>query len=274
MGSPEDYGTVAYIIILIILFPFYGFAIYILGALIAIPASPLATLITAATAKRKGLDVRVYTLVGTFLFISGVLPWIYMMLKIYNRGISKKWIRIAYVHLYLVWIVVFIGLGLSIFEFRSTIDTITSLDAGGVAVWLLPEPLDAVHMYVATSANWFCISGFFASIVRFWWIRRKFSLDSGQSEHVAMGIEKAIPNFEYVMPFTSVTIWIVLMMPELRSVDFITFISDVQYVNACLITYPMGVLATLAAFVYLLYRSIINIRNRLWNRSNYTEQST
>ena len=260
MGSPEDYSTVAYIIVLIILFPFYGFAIYILGALIAIPASPLAVLITAVTTKRKGLDVRVYTLVGTFLFISGVLPWIYMMLKIYDREISKKWIRIAYAHLYLVWILVFIGLGLSIFEFRSTI---TSLDVGCVAVWLLPEPLDAVHMYVATSVNWFCIAGFFASIVRFWWIRRNYNLESGQSEHAAMGIEKAIPHFEYVIPFTSVTIWIVLMMPELRSVDFTTFISDVQYVNACLITYPMGVLATLAAVAYLLYRGIINIRNGL-----------
>ena len=65
--------------------------------------SPIAAIATLIVARSKRLDLLRYTLVGMFLFVSGVWTWIDMMLRIFDRNQSGCMALFIYILLYLFW---------------------------------------------------------------------------------------------------------------------------------------------------------------------------
>ena len=65
--------------------------------------SPLVFLMTAVVARRRGVKVIRYAILGTVLFLFGVIPWVNMIWSSSNENAKRRLLTVAYVLLYVGW---------------------------------------------------------------------------------------------------------------------------------------------------------------------------
>ncbi len=67
--------------------------------------SPFAALICALIARSKGLNIRRYALSGAIHSSGFLLPWIYLMLRMYSISVPRGIVKSVYILLYTAWLI-------------------------------------------------------------------------------------------------------------------------------------------------------------------------
>ena len=161
-------------------------------ALLTLPAlgllwAPFAALFCSRVARARGLETRRYALAGAIYSILFFWPWIYLILRMYNKHIPGCVIRIVYILTYgVMW-------------------PISTLSLLILAIWY-PQPFRSVLIFVLLLN----ILAWFMSLIKLLvWHRGRGRVPSEESDDV-------LPNRVYLMPFAYVLGWLLIAMPLWR----------------------------------------------------------
>ena len=112
--------------------------------------SPFGALICALIARRRALPVKYYAGMGAWHSALLLLPWIYLVLRMTGRTVSRGWISFGYFILYAVW---FIGsvCVMAIFVIGIFVDRPDSLILWAFMMWLIVILFAAnVYMWISS----------------------------------------------------------------------------------------------------------------------------
>lgn len=252
--NPEDpYCLAISLVLLVVLLPFIIPFLIVVAYLAvtagAVAASPLAALFTAYSARSRGLDVRTYTLVGTLLFVGGVMPWMYMMMRIFGKEVSRRGITWSYILIYVILISFPVG------SFEFTYEYPVQIDRFASGIWTLPGRLGDIHIFVMQYGVYICVLGFLVSLVRVRQLKRRFVRYSERAPSIIKGHEETMPSFDHSAPFIFVGMWILAVLPAFIASQW-RFIPTSVEINIALITFPLAALGTAFWILVTIYKII------------------
>ena len=182
-GNEVGYLGGALLIFTLIFFPLALLTLPALGLLWA----PIAALFCSHVAKARGLETRRYALAGAIYSTLFFGPWIYLILRMYNKHIPGCVIRIVYILTYgVLW-------------------PISTLSLLLLAIWY-QQPFRAVFIFVLLLN---ILAWFMSLIMLIVWHRRQGRVLSEESDDV-------LPNRVYIMPFAYVLGWFLITVPLWR----------------------------------------------------------
>ena len=112
--------------------------------------SPFGALICALIARRRGLPVKYYAGMGAWYCALLLLPWIYLVLRMMGRAVSRGWISFGYFILYAVWFIGSVCL-MALITMLSFVNRLEPLVVGVFANCLLVTLLAAnVYMWISS----------------------------------------------------------------------------------------------------------------------------
>ena len=171
------------LIFTLILFPLALLTMPALGLLWA----PFAALVCSRAARARGLETRRYALAGAIYSILFFWPWVYLILRMYNKHIPGCIIRIVYILTYgVLW-------------------PISTLSLLLLAIWY-QQPFRSMLIFVLLLN---ILAWFVSLIMLIVWRRRQGRVLSDESDDV-------LPNRVYIMPFAYVLGWLLIAMPLWR----------------------------------------------------------
>ncbi len=165
-------------IIIVFLMPF--------GALLA----PFAALIFYIRARSMGLPPGHYARIGALYSTVLFLPWIYLIVRMFNKNVPNIFIGMGYFVLYAMW-------------FFGSILVMALMTYGYVGAAIFEIEVDYTYVYILG----FCtllVSLFCVNVVM--WVLSMVRLDRFHRNHIPS--EEILPERAYIMPFAYALVWI------------------------------------------------------------------
>ena len=165
-------------IIIVLLMPF--------GVLL----SPFAALICYVRARSIGLPPGHYARIGALYSTFLLLPWIYLIVRMFNKTVPSSLIGIGYCVLYTVW-------------FFGSIVTVAALAIfSGIVALGFSTDVERTYIHILT----FCAALIFLCVDVVAWILSMARLDHFHRNHIPR--EEILPDRAYITPFAYALVWI------------------------------------------------------------------
>ncbi|MDE2802530.1 MAG: hypothetical protein OXK21_06595 [Chloroflexota bacterium] len=164
----------------------------LLLAVVGVIWSPVAALICALVAHFRKLEGEGYAASGATLSALLVLPWVYLLAKmLFRRSIPVFVVAPAYVLVYAVWLLIYVG----VFNVGSVIWTFRDM------IWTGSQPVTSAVFFVIMSVMlplnvytlWVSMRG----------LRNKYAADRERPHQPVLGL----PDFDYLAPFIWLIVW-------------------------------------------------------------------
>ena len=185
------------LIVYTILIGVIGFPIFVpLAMPLGVFWAPFAALICALRARSIGQSAKRYAAFGALYSTLLLLPWIYLMGRMYGKTVPAGWVTLGYVLLYLVWA--------STMALNLSVGFAAYTGAGLVK----PTDVDRLIGYGVFAVVVVNLSTLVQSIV-------KLSRNHNHSLYTDGSPEGMLPHRGYIMPYAYALIWLAIAISML-----------------------------------------------------------
>ena len=163
------------IAIFLILVPFIAIS---LGLVLGLVWAPFGALVCSLVARRKGLERRRFAVAGALYSLFFFWPWVYLLLRMYDRSVPRFLVRGAYIMLY--------G---AIWPFGSLIFFVVA--GNSPTIWVIP-----VLLFVGSGITWIVSMRMLTS-----WLKNQEQTEQPPD---------VLPHRNYIVPFGLTFAWLLL----------------------------------------------------------------
>ena len=153
---------------------------------------PFAAATCAVVARRKGFDVKAYSVAGAVYSVLFVIPWIYLVLRMHGISVSRRVMHSIYVVMYVyVWM-----LGLMVLNVIMVFDS----DWRGVGILLL----------LVNMITWIVSADMVQRRNRYDREQEALIVRRHNVEYENEMKQTSLPHFVYIIPFAVVLAWMLV----------------------------------------------------------------
>lgn len=153
---------------------------------------PFAAATCAVVARRKGFDVKAYSVAGAVYSVLFVIPWIYLVLRMHGISVSRRVVHSIYVVMYVyVWM-----LGLMVLNVVMVFDS----DWRGVGILLL----------LVNMITWIVSADMVQRRNRYDREQEALIFSRHNGEYENEKRQTSLPHFVYIIPFAAVLAWMLV----------------------------------------------------------------